>query len=423
MALILDPNEAAIRRGIKTVGVGKKGSKAMDAQLTADVLADLKAKRATPAAIGAFVAGLIAKGVEPHEVVLEEVFGNGTLSDPTLLVNTIAADAPEFVRWICVQLLTGHTLDKQTAKELGQFLFSTEPGDGARGLVASLLRVRYETDDEYEGLWQAIQETLLPAFQQPTPEGEPIVQIAEPFDGNDHSYLITPIIGSFIQSLGYRAVHMIGRNSGPKLVFNLFDVMKHLPTTTYAQSNADLAQPLSPMGWFVRQADLSHALDRWVDLRHQTIKRPFLATLEKFVKPLDARIIITSAFHPPYGVKMTTISERAGFAGIIVVRNGIEGSVGFPLKRPVKMLLSARQEDGQYKRHDIELDPQEHLTQVPELEETREQLNARDNAQLIQAYLEQGQSQDRWFDNRVHFTCTGLKIAIEWLERNITWRG
>ena len=41
-----------------------------------------------------------------------------------------------------------------------------------------------------------IEDTLTPAFKIPAPKGEPIIQIAEPFDGVDHSYMITPLIGS-----------------------------------------------------------------------------------------------------------------------------------------------------------------------------------------------------------------------------------
>lgn len=36
-------------------------------------------------------------------------------------------------------------------------------------------------------------------------------------------------------------------------------------------------------GWYVDQAEASLELDAWVDLRRNIIKRPFLATSEKFI--------------------------------------------------------------------------------------------------------------------------------------------
>ena len=414
MPLVLDVNEPAIVRGIKTVGVGKKGSKPLTTQLAMEILEDLNAGKVSPAAKGAFFAGLLAKGVQAHEEVLGEAFPPGVLKDPGKLVQALAPDAPEFVRWICVQLLTGHTLDKQTAYDLGTFLFSNKPGDALRGAVASFLRVRYETDDEYEGLWKAMQETIAPVFRLPTPPGAPIVQMAEPFDGNDHSYMITPLVADYVQGLGFRVVHMVGCNSGPKLVLNLLDVAHDLPAA-FARGNQDLAGPKPRFGWFMRQRDIAPAVDAWVNIRRQIIKRPFLATLERFLKPLDARIIVASAFHPPYGEKMTTLAQRAGYAGIMIIRNGMEGSMALPLKRPAKILLSARQPDGSYHRHEITVDAGTFLESIPVWEEKREQLTARENARLIKEYADKGQSGDAWFDARVKITCEGFRQGLQWL--------
>ncbi len=418
MPIVLDPTEKALRRGIKTVGVGKKGSKALTPDLAQEIIADIQSGSAHPAAIGAFFAGLVNKGVEGQEYVLEQVFSPGVFSDLPRLVEAIAPDAPADIKTVCLRLLNQETLTVDGARDLGRFLFSESKGDGARGLVASLLRVRYETDDEYQGLWQAMQETLSPSFKSPLPDGAPVVQLAEPFDGNDHSFLITPLVGQFLQDQGFRVIHMVGRNSGPKLVMNLYDVIENLDVS-FARSNQDLMNVQPKFGWFLDQKDLSPAMDRWVDIRHQTIKRPFLATLEKFIKPVPAQIMISSAFHPPYGEKMTTISERCGFPGVMVVRNGIEGSMAFSLKRPAKILLSARQKDGSYLRHEIIFDVEKFLGTTPLTEEARECLDAKTNARLIKSYVDQGTSGDEWFDLRVKVTCAGFAQGLGWLKENI----
>src|SRR5262249_25536944 len=162
------------------------------------------------------------------------------------------------------------------------------------------------------------------------------------------------------------------------------------------------------------QAVLAPALDRWVDIRRQIIKRPFLSTLEKFIKPCPAGIIAASAFHPPYGEKMLTIAERAGFPAAIVVRNGIEGSMAFALKRPVKSLLSGRQNDGTFRRHELTYDAQI-LGPMPAVEEQRAVMSAEENAALIKEYCRSGSSGDQWFDLRAKATCEGFRLAIGWL--------
>src|ERR1700743_1882242 len=99
MAIVLDPHEPAINRGIKTVGVGKKGSKPLSPELALEILEDLKAGKVPEAAKGAFFAGLYAKGIEPGEEIFRDAF----------TPEAIVSGAPEFIQWVCRQLLEGHT--------------------------------------------------------------------------------------------------------------------------------------------------------------------------------------------------------------------------------------------------------------------------------------------------------------------------
>lgn len=420
MAITFNPTDPAIVRGIKTVGVGKKGSKPITDDLAREILADLKSGKVPDAAKGAFFAGLSFKGIEPQEEILNDYFGRqGVLSDPAMLACLLTQDAPQDIQKICQQVMVGETLNKETAIILGRFLFSEQPGNAARGLIASALRVRYETDDEYEGILRAISETIAAPYKAAVPCGLPIFQLAEPFDGNDKSYMVTPLLGQYLKTLSYRIVHLVGRNSGPKLEMNLLDVVRLL-SVKFLNGAAQLAGPQPDFGWFLHQNDLSPAVDRWVDIRRQTVKRPFMATLEKFLDPFKARIIATSAFHPPYGEKMLTISERAGFPGVIVIRNGIEGSLAFSLKRETRILCSARQKDGSYLRQEIIFEPEKFLGVILELEEKIEHPKAVDNARLIKDYISAGRTGHRHFDLRLRATCEGFRLAVDWIEANIT---
>ncbi len=406
---MLPQKESPIIRAIKAVGIGKKGSKTLEPLLIEELISDFKNNLVTEAAKGAFFGALVmkglSKGLTEDEKNLEKI----------LKESNVCGDAPYPIQEICDRLLRGETLDKNTAKKLGDFLFSNQPGDAARGLAASILRVRYETPEEYAGLLLSLQETFEAPFRESVPEGEPIIQIAEPFDGVDQSNMITPLVGEYLQKLNYRVVHLVGRNSGPKMVYNLLDVAKQLDGC-FLKRNQQLSDPKPPFGWFLNQQDLSKPMDRWVDIRRQIIKRPFLATLERFVNPLKADIIIASAFHPPYGEKMLNLCERAGFPAAIIVRNGMEGTIAFPLKRAVKILCSARKSDTTYARHEIEFNAENFLGKTVEIEERPlTQPSPEHNAELIQTYQRNGSTGNRHFDLRVKATCEGLKKAIECL--------
>ena len=89
--------DTPIRRGIKNVGVGKKGSKDLDPGLVHAILHDLIQGKISAAEKGAFFSGITFKGITPAEMALAEAFPPGTLTDPTKLARVLSADAPLFV--------------------------------------------------------------------------------------------------------------------------------------------------------------------------------------------------------------------------------------------------------------------------------------------------------------------------------------
>ncbi len=230
----------AISRGIKSVGIGKRGSKSLDPQLIEDILIDIKSGNVPAIVQGVFFGALFLKGITEEERQIEDAFAPGILNDPQQLTETLTGESPDFVKTICARLFKGETLAKEEAERLGDFLFSDQPGDGARGIIASILRVRYETPAEYEGLLTSMQKTIEDPFRAPVPNGLPIIQMAEPFDGVDHSNLITPLTAQFIQRLNFRVVSLVGRNSGPKFGNNLLDLAKSLKGS-FLTKNDDLA--------------------------------------------------------------------------------------------------------------------------------------------------------------------------------------
>lgn len=428
MTTFTQASDSSIVRGIKTAGVGKRGSKPLEPELIDEILNDLKNKKATEAQVGAFIGGLLMKGPTPEELKLQEAFEPNIFNQHEKLIEYIAPQAPNLIKQFCVRLTKQETLSKEESYKLAEFLFSEQPGDGARGLVASVLRVRYETDDEYEGLLKAMEKTFDPSFK---PAGQNLIQIADPFDGVDQTNIITPLVADYLQTLGFSVVSVVGRSSGPKLVYNLYDIAKGLEAkfiknsqelnvngTPSTVNDGVYRSPFTVYGQYLDQANLSIAMDRWVDIRRQIIKRPFLATLERFVNPFKADIIIASAFHAPYGEKMTTIAERAGFSKIIIVRNGIEGSTAFALKRPTKVLLSVRRTEN-YERHEMTFEPEQFLTKTPDVEEKLERPDLKINLELIKQYKREGRTSNLLFNDRVRFTCHSLELCLKWFNNRV----
>lgn len=410
----------AITEGLKSIAIGKKGSKPLGSQLIKDIRSEFNLPDIPPVLVGAFWGALFLKGLTKDEKELEMCFEPGVLKDASKLIEYLSPQTNAPIKAICTDLLNKQTLNLKTTQILGKFLFSTEESDALRGLAANVLRMRYETPDEFEGLLQSIERTANKEWVQKETckdDGPLVVQFAEPFNGVTRTNMITPLVAHHFQKLDFKSVTLVGRNSGPKFGNNLADMANSL-NGHFLRSPKDVFPKNSPYGSFIHQKDYSTALDRWVDLRRLIVKRPFLATLERFVNPCNAFIHISSAFHPPYGEKMLTICNRAQFPGAIIVRGGMEGGIAFPLLRPVKLLCIARQLDGRYLQKEFTFNANEFIDQAFQQEEKLENPLLKTNVQLIEGFLKNKKTNNPLFDSRVKFTCEGLAKAVEWVFSN-----
>ncbi len=295
---------------------------------------------------GTFFGALKIKGITDSERPLEHYLGKDAFNNPVFFLNRLCPDLPPRLFPIGVKLLNGHHLQVSEAHQLGDFLLSDEPCEVFRGMAVSILRVRYETNDEYEGLSEAVKSTYTPGFQRLVKTKFPIVQLAEPFDGVEHSYMITPLLAYFFQERQYNAVTSLGRTAGPKYGLNSHDLYLYLGSWILAD-NHELLELNPTFGWVLDQKSLSPALDKWVDRRRTMIKRPFLATLEKVLNPCGAKILVTSVFHITYQMKMAELALMAGFDAVMVLKRGLEGTLAPATSKANGLLCAVRNANGQ----------------------------------------------------------------------------
>jgi anthranilate phosphoribosyltransferase len=407
-------------KGIRLIGIGKHGSKDLPPSLLEELLRDLPNESAHPIQQGAFFGALQTKGATSSERVLEKYLGNGTLSDPEKLYDRLCSDSPAALKPIGVKLIKGDTITVAEARELGTFLFSGQPGETFRGLAVSILRIRYESKEEYQGLMQAVAATYTNGFTHKVAPLSTLIQLAEPFDGVEHSYMITPVLAQALQKEGYGVVSTVGRSSGPKRCLDAWQLYRTLGAG-FMQSNHDLLQPRPEYGWVLDQQLLSPALDQWVDRRRAIIKRPFLATLEKVLNPTGAKLLITSVFHLTYMEKMVELGLMAGFEGVIVLKRGLEGTLAPSLSRATGILCAARLADGSVAFHRIEADTEAWVRYRAEKDEIVEDPEAPENARLVSRFIGEGSTGNVDFDQRCRLAIDLYTQGVGWVQSQ--WAG
>ncbi|MGM9512104.1 anthranilate phosphoribosyltransferase [Larkinella sp. GY13] len=418
---IADPTTTALGRGIQHIGFGKLGRRPLPPALMEECRQELVSGHADPLQKGAFLGALLAKGPMPEERSLEQIFGKGAFLNPTFFINKVCPDLPTNLFPIATKLLKGHILRASEAHQLGNFLFLNDDCETFKGMAINILRIRIESNDEYKGFYNAAMETITPGFRQLSCVDRPLVQLAEPFDGVEHTYLITPLLAHFFEQRGYGALSVVGRTPGPKYTLNALDLYLYLGCQML-QSNHEINTPPEPFGWVLDQKALSPALNRWVDRRRLMLKRPFLATLEKIMNPCSARILVTPVFQVPFQMKMAELALMAGFDAVIVMKRGLEGSLSPSTSRSSGILCAVRTARGHlfYQHFDADLPAfAEYRTASDEIVMN---LQVNDNARLIRDFMNEGESANDDFDNRVRFTQALLSRGMDWIEGQLDGR-
>ncbi|CAM9699831.1 unnamed protein product [Phaeothamnion confervicola] len=241
--------------------------------------------------------------------------------------------------------------------------------------------------------------------------------------------MLGPLVAWHLQAKwGLAAVSLCGPSSGPKVGPNLLDVARELGVVTapFAHTSADIADradPLPEFGWYVDQRDVSPPLAAWIERRRNIIKRPFFATSEKYMDPFKADIVVASAFHPSFTDKMVALAEArpfslrfcaAGFPACIMIRRGMEGSLGFSLGNPVDLACAVRGRDGRYRREDISFGPAD-LGMPLQGDKLDRGVTAAASAAKCREFAARGASGDEEFDKRARVTVAGMDQALKWV--------
>ena len=401
---------AAIFEGIRHVGVGKKGSNDCTDELVASIRTQMNDGLIDPRAKGAFFGALQKKGVRDNEQELINLLSSEPITSSDTFTSALLPNVPTDIKSFAVSLSDGNDLTGEQVYTLGKYLFSGEADPAAQGYFASVLRVKYETFEEYCGLLDTMNEATMD-LSSLFPNKAKLIQLAEPFDGMVRSHLITPLLADMLVKEGYGVVSLTGRNAGPKYGMNLEELATELgapfisDTTPLKDTNAS---------YYLKQQDVSPEIDKWIEVRRTIIKRPFLATLEKIVNPCCADIGFFSAFHGPYAEKMVDLALEKGFKAAFSVFRSMEGSLTLAPGRACQVYLGVKLSDGNIIKEKFTFQPEEFG-----IEETGDvkldSVNAAENAQLVKKYIATGTSGDKYFDLRVQFTNAVYKKSLNWI--------
>ncbi len=342
----------ALEEGILNVAIGKYGSKEISYELAEKILKNFNHSDISPILKGAFLGALFLKGFqsEGEKLIQKEL---QIFSAEDILSNFCNSHQENKV--LLTKLLNYQNLNYEEAYHIGKFLFSNEVIDSHSfdfeiGLISTILRFRYETHEEYCGLYKAIEELYFFSWNKKIKEDHRFIIITEPFDGLENNYFYTPLLGKMLIEKGWIPFFIVSDNPGPKNNFNLKDLAISLNSKfiEYPEQIEENLKNISTWqkedfyGFFIDNRNLSPVFEKWIRIRKLLKKRPFLSTLERIINPVNAKIQIFSAYHPAYLEKVTEILKYKSIPIIIGIRRGEEGSLTFSFNKKYEVMISKK---------------------------------------------------------------------------------
>ena len=169
-------------------------------------------------------------------------------------------------------------------------------------------------------------------------------------DGFNRHYFVLPFVSALLGSIGVPCLLHGVEAVGPKYGITPFKLLQSAGLNPLKSIN-DVSHAIETpsIGWgYCDQTVYSPLLSSLIPLRHAMVKRPILATIEKFLLPILATNdthLITGYTHPPY--RQTTdylLSQLPALSKRLICR-GTEGSCQLPLDRRAPTLFLNKNEN------------------------------------------------------------------------------
>ena len=207
------------------------------------------------------------------------------------------------------------------------------------------LRLKEETFTENCAVYDAFQKrTIRQTLDLPI-----LIDFATPYDGFNRSFFLQPFICALLAAVGIPSVIHGVEEVSPKKGMNTHKVLMAANKTPLLPLNAVKSQIENPLiGWaYVDQGFFCPSLSRLIQPRIEMVKRPVLATIEKWLQPFSAKqtICVTGFTHPPYKQKTLDIIQYANCYDQLILVRGVEGSTLLPPDRRAPFITMAKDHD------------------------------------------------------------------------------
>lgn len=337
-------NEALLREALKHKGIGPKGSKQLSPDELRPVLPLLREQSVnlTTAACFWTACFLLDNSAEEEALLapLKEAPATSLRPELQALLQPGLAQEPgvQLVEFIN-QLIHRQHLNREQAEAAMTWFWHPEVPSWIKATFLQAERINRESFTEnlvfLDSLWKRCNrvQVNLPI----------LIDLADSYDGSNRSYHLAPFVAATLAAMGIPTLVHGAWEMPPKYGITNAQVLSQCDFNTVPTPRQVAKALCDPrVGWgYLDQEQAFPELHALKQLRHDMVKRPFLATFEKLLQPIQnsrGNVLFTGYVHAHYKLELVTLMAVYNQCRAFFNLRSIEGSTNCWGKKPTAVI-------------------------------------------------------------------------------------
>jgi anthranilate phosphoribosyltransferase len=320
-------NQKKLEEILKKKGIGPLGSKSLLMEELDEVFSLFKKEDVSLVTKATMLTALLALEPNKHEASwIQKVKHEPEQFLPKELVGFINSTNEPFLN-IIKKIIDHKDLNEEECKEAMSFFFYPQTAPYFKGPFLEAERLKRETFTEnkifFESLWKKAKRQRIN-----TPV---LIDICDSYDGSNRTRNYALFTACLLAAAGFPClVHGVDKVA-PKQGITSHQILLKAnknPLSELEKASTDLTDPL--IGWaYIDQSIFFAELYAMKTIRKEMVKRPFLATFEKLLQPVqssEGNYIVTGYTHPHYREELVNQLKEQGECKQALILKGMEGS-------------------------------------------------------------------------------------------------